>query len=95
MKVEFTIRALVEVERIRAHMAAQNPAAADRVVDRIRSIARRLEVHPFSGRPTRRPEFRVILVSPFPYLVSYTVMNDTVTILRVRHTSRRPLASTR
>jgi plasmid stabilization system protein ParE len=36
-----------------------------------------------------------VLVSPFPYLLSYTVVNDTVTILRVRHTSRRPWASTR
>lgn len=95
MKVEFARRALAQVERIRAHLAAHNPAAADRVVDRIHALARQLEAHPFSGRPTRRPEFRVVLVSPFPHLVSYTVVNDTVTILRVRHTSRRPLASMR
>ena len=95
MKLEFTTRALAQIERIQAYLAAHNPAAAPRVVERIHAVARRLEAHPWSGHPTRRREFRVVLASPFPYLLSYTVVNDTVTILRVRHTSRRPLASTR
>ena len=30
------------------------------------------------------------LVSTYPYIIRYTIEGDTVAILRVRHTSRRP-----
>jgi toxin ParE1/3/4 len=93
MKVPFARRALVQIERIRAYIAAHNPAGAERVVERIDAAARRLETHPGSGRSTSRGEIRVIPASPYPYLLSYTVVNDTVTILRVRHMARRPLAN--
>src|SRR4051812_18303520 len=53
MKVEFTTIALAQIELIRGHVAAHNPAAAVRVVDRIYAASRRLEAHPWSGHRTR------------------------------------------
>ncbi|HEY8566836.1 MAG TPA: type II toxin-antitoxin system RelE/ParE family toxin [Beijerinckiaceae bacterium] len=91
MRVEFTDRALAQIERIGNYIAADSPAAAARVVRRIQSVADQLAAHPWSGHKTSRPGNRVIFASPYPYLIAYTVRGDIVTILRVRHAARRPL----
>jgi toxin ParE1/3/4 len=46
------------------------------------------------GRMTDQPGVRVLPVVRYPYLIFYTVVDesDEVRILRIRHGRRRPLA---
>jgi toxin ParE1/3/4 len=70
-----------------------NPAAADRVVDRLDETCRMLGAHPESGRARDdiAPGFRYFPASP--YLVLYRIASDDqVEIVRIVH-GRRDLAS--
>lgn len=54
-----------------------NPAAAERIYDRIEARARQLADQPRMGprRPDIRPEMRLLVESP--YLILYEIMPDT------------------
>jgi plasmid stabilization system protein ParE len=71
-----------------AWIAANNPAAASRVGQRILEAVQQLEDFPLRGRPGRSPGTRELVIFRLPYLVVYNV--DTadprrVVILRVLH----------
>lgn len=52
MKVRWTPRALRALAEIHAHIAADNPAAADQMRDRaLAHVETRLVAHPMIGRP--------------------------------------------
>jgi addiction module RelE/StbE family toxin len=93
MRVSYSPRALAQLERIFADIAAENPIAAAAVVDRIEELVSLLSEHPHIGRPTSKEGVRILSVGRYPYLVFYRVLEekDEIRILRVRHTARRPL----
>lgn len=69
-------------------IAANNPAAASRVGERILDAVRQLEDFPLRGRPGRSPGTRELVISRLPYLVVYSVDAAdprAVVILRVLH----------
>ena len=82
------MRAVEDLQSVREHIAADNPKAARRVVQRIRQNASRLAAHPRLGRPTEVQDIRQISVAGLPFLVPYRVRDDRVEILRVFHTAR-------
>ena len=47
--------------------------------------------YPHAGQATERPFIRRLVVSPYPYVLTYRVAYDEVVIRSVRHTARRPL----
>lgn len=84
-----TDRADEDLIEIWLNIAADSPAAADRVVDAIVERWRQLETHPYSG-PAREDigvGIRHLVSSPF--LTLYRVEGDDVRILRVLHGRRR------
>jgi toxin ParE1/3/4 len=93
MKVTFSKRAIAQLDEIFGHIARDNPAAAAAVVERIEALALLLGKYPAMGRRTDKEGVRVMGVRQYPYLVFYRIPaeGDEVTILRVRHTARRPL----
>jgi len=90
MKVRFTTPAAADLEAIYAYLAQQNPGAAQRVKSRIKMDAEMLGDFPFMARSTGKAGVRVLTVTPYPYLIFYTVRNDGVLILHIRHGARRP-----
>lgn len=83
-----TPQALADITDIWNYIAADNPAAAQRVVDKLQQRARRLAEHPLMGR--RRIDLKPGLFS-FPsgnYLIFYTYADDLVEIVRVLHGAR-------
>lgn len=68
--------------------------AAAAVVDRIEQSARLLGENPGMGHVTEIEKVRCWIVTPYPYLIYYTVLGrqGEVRILRVRHTARRRLS---
>jgi len=81
--------ALDQIIEIFDYLHALNPVAAMKVTDHIRIKGNRLQFYPERGRRVRGTRMREITTS-FPYVIRYRVEGDTVFILRIRHTARRP-----
>jgi len=89
MIIRFKSRALSHIESIHRHIAEEDPAAAARVIRRIRHSISRLERHPFSGRPGVVADTRILVVPGLPYVAIYRVREGFVDIVAVLHTARR------
>lgn len=93
MAYSFSPRALKNVDAIYNHIARDNPSAAQKVIDRIYTIAAYLAEYPNSGRATKLRNMRVVGAHPYPYLIYFHLLPSRreIRILRVRHAARRPL----
>ena len=90
MIVEWSQRAADDLASLRAFIAEDDPAAAQRVVLRIvRSIEQLLARQPHIGRPGRVPGTRELVVPRTPYVVPYRVRNNGLQVLRVYHGARK------
>jgi addiction module RelE/StbE family toxin len=89
MRLRWDSRALRDIEKIYAYIAADNPKAAKRVVARIEESIGRLLIMPMSGRPGVTKGTRLLAVPGAPYIVVHRVRSDMVDILAVLHTARR------
>jgi plasmid stabilization system protein ParE len=82
--------ALRNLDAEAAFIADDDPAAARLVVARVLAAVSMLADQPGLGRPGRVPHTRELVVLHTRYLVPYRVRGDSVEVLRVFHTSRRP-----
>ena len=90
MKVRYLPRALADFEAIHAYIANRNPQAALRVTAAIRSSVLGLSEFPEIGQPADDPRVRVLHSFYHSYKIYYSVVNDEIQILHIRHPSRRP-----
>jgi toxin ParE1/3/4 len=88
VKVVWLKRAVADLARARGHIARDNPAAAQRVAERVKEAVARLEAFPGIGRQGRVPGTRELVVSGTPFVIPYRVRENTVEILRVLHGAR-------
>jgi plasmid stabilization system protein ParE len=91
MKVKFTPSAREQFLSALAYIAAENPAAARRVRDRVGKGLTRLAKYPNSGR--RIPEFpdlaqRELVVAP--YRIFYRVENKVLWVVALWHGAQNP-----
>ena len=84
-----TVRADQDLFEIWASIAADNPAAADRVLDAIEQRWLQLARYPFAGvaRDDVAPGIRCLVVGL--YLTLYRVESDRIEIVRVLHGRRK------
>lgn len=90
MRVRWLRRALQNLEAEAAYIAQDNPQASVRLVKAVGDAVALLAEHPALGRPGRIAGTRELVIPDYPYLVPYRVRADTVQVLRVFHTSRKP-----
>lgn len=83
--VRWTRRALRRLDEIGAHISADNPAAAARVVSAIARGVQQLGDAPGRGRPGRVRGTRELVVVGTPYVVAYRVHNNDIEILTIQH----------
>ena len=88
MRVRFTRRALRHLGDVRAYIGVDDPAAAQRVIARLREAIDGLILYPERGRPGRVPGTRELVVSGTPYIVPYRIIDETVEVLAVMHGAR-------
>lgn len=88
-KVAWLGDALADLRGIHDYIARDNPAAAGRVVKRIKDATAILQDHPGIGRPGRIDGTRELIVGGYPYIVAYRQVGAVVQVLAVVHTSRR------
>ena len=90
MRVRWLRTALRNLDSEATFIAEDDPAAARRVVERVLTAVAMLAAQPGLGRPGRVANTRELVVLKTRYIVPYRVRGDTVEVLRVFHTSRRP-----
>jgi plasmid stabilization system protein ParE len=63
---------------------------AHQIVDEIYAAILALAVTPYIGRPNEDRTTRELILSRIRYVVTYSIRDETIEILRVRHSSRGP-----
>jgi len=89
MQIRWQDDAINDLLQVRRFIAMDNPSAAARVADRIRSAVPKLADQPGLGRPGRVPGTRERVLAEIPYIIAYRVEENSLVILRVLHTSRK------
>jgi len=89
MKVAWTRLALMDVDRVYAHIAEESPRAAVRALDRIKAAVEVLRHHPEIGRPGRLKGTRELVVTGTPFIAGYRLKGSTVEVFAVIHGARR------
>ena len=90
MNLIWSPEAIADLAALRAYIAQDDPAAAQRVALLIiRNIETLLPDSPEIGRPGRVPGTRELVIPKTPYIVPYRVVGDTIQVLRVFHGARR------
>jgi toxin ParE1/3/4 len=91
VKIRYTDCALADLEAIHGHQAIHWPSRGAAFDARLSAIERRLLQFP-NGAPevAERPGVRVVAFVDFPFRLFYSVNVETIEVLAIRHTSRRP-----
>ena len=89
MRIKWLRAALRNLDEEAAYISADDPKAAQLVVQRVLSAVALLAEQPALGRPGRVVDTRELVISKTRYIVPYRVRGSTVEVLRVFHTSRR------
>jgi len=89
LKLEYSERAVSEISGIVEYLRVRNPHAAQRVALELKTAVQVVAQFPYSGRDVGNG-IRVFPVGRYPYLIYWTIQNDIVSVLHVRHTSRTP-----
>jgi toxin ParE1/3/4 len=89
VRVVWTRTAARGVQRVYEYLVDFNPRAAAFVAQTLRDEGNGLVDFPHRGGPVPETAMRE-LVTAYPYIIRYRIDGDTVVILCVRHTSRRP-----
>jgi addiction module RelE/StbE family toxin len=92
MNLVFSPLSLRQLHEIQDYIADDNPAAADKVVTRIRQSVEILADFPKLGRIWEDGPTRVLMVSGLPYRIHYRLLEatDIVEIMLILHASRKP-----
>jgi toxin ParE1/3/4 len=90
MNIVWSPQAISDLAALRAYIAEDNEAAAQRVaLDIIRNIEQLLSDNPDMGRPGRVPGTRELVVPRTPYIVPYRIRDNRLQVLRVYHGARK------
>ena len=87
-RLEWKQQANSDLIKIVVHIAEDNPVAADQLADLIFGKAEQLRERPELYRVGRKRGTREMVVHPH-YIVIYSVKEETIEILRVKHTAQR------
>jgi len=91
MKVRYRARALSDLDEIYRYLEPRSPSGARNVLRAIHAAIDNIAQYPFSAERTSDPDIRVKVLGRYRYKIFYSVPGtDTVEIVHVRHTARRP-----
>lgn len=85
MIIKWLDDAKYDLQALYRYITQENPAAANRVANRILDAVNLLLEQPEIGRQGRVSHTRELIVSGTPYLIPYRVKNNVIEILRVFH----------
>jgi plasmid stabilization system protein ParE len=88
MRVELSRSAERDLRDIHAYIAADDPAAADKVVGRLIKSLLLLRANPAIGRASASGDYREWSVPSLPYVIPFKIRSDIIYIVRIYHTRR-------
>ncbi len=88
LKIRFSIRAIADLDEIRAYLVPRSPMGADRIRAQIDLTIDGLAEMPGIGRRTHLRGIRSAVVKRYPYIVYYRVADGEILILHIRHGAR-------
>lgn len=86
MRLRWSQRANADLERLWHFVAAFSPDRADMIEATLHRRIDRLETFPKMGRIVRAPDVRALSLPDIQYVVTYSVVDDEVRIIGIRHT---------
>jgi toxin ParE1/3/4 len=89
MKIRWAEPALFELEASTLYFREFAPFVAPDFAASIEKALLQLREHPYSAQETEKPGIRRLYIRRFRYLIFYTVEEDQVVILHIRHAARR------
>ena len=89
MEVIWLDDALQDLREIGRTIAADDLAAAYRVLTKIEAAVDSLEYHSERGRAGRVPKARELIIAGLPYILPCSLKKKPIRILAVMHTSRK------
>jgi plasmid stabilization system protein ParE len=92
VRLRLTGTAAPQLDHLLTDITRQHPPGAGAVLLRIDACLELVLRHPYADQMTDRRGIRRIVVSPYPYLMTYRVSADEVVVRTIRHAARRPLA---
>jgi len=90
MKIRFTRRSRADILSILTYLSERSPQGRRNVGRAFEKTIELIGEHPHIGRDSGERNTRVLRVGRYPYLIYWSVMDDGVVIVHIRHTARRP-----
>lgn len=90
MKVRYRELALSDLDQIFRYLDRHSRTGARNVIDAIHVAINDISQNPLSARQTSDPTVRVKVANRYGYKIFYTIEEDAIEILHVRHGARRP-----
>lgn len=90
MKVRYRERALADLEGIFQFLNERSPSGARNVLAAIADAIDSIAVRPLASPRTSDASVRVKILGRYRYKIFYSVAEDAVEIIHVRHSVRRP-----
>ena len=88
LEIVWSSLALARLREIRAFVALDKPAAAERLATRIVSVVEALRIHPHLGRVGPEPGIRELIIGGTPYSILYRVRANRLVISTISHVSQ-------
>ncbi len=93
MRIRYRAQALSDIDEIYRYLEKRSPSGALNVLRAIYAGIYLIGEQPYAPQRTDDPEVRVKVVRRYRYKIFYTIIDpETIEIIHVRHTSRRPWA---
>ena len=91
MRVRYRSRALADLEEIYRYLEPRSPSGAQNVVRALHDAIEQIAHDPLGAPQTSDPTLRVKVLGRYRYKIFYDLTDaDTIEIVHVRHTARRP-----
>ena len=91
MKIRYRAQALSDIDEIFQYIQERSPTGAQSVLRAIYAGIHLVGARPLACEQTNDPSIRVKIVQRYSYKIFFSIADDeSIEILHVRHTSRRP-----
>ncbi|MGD9540916.1 type II toxin-antitoxin system RelE/ParE family toxin [Methylocystis sp.] len=90
VKIRYALAAKRDLASIFAYLAERSPQAKRLVAARLSDAIRVIVDNPAIGMRTQRPGIFVKFVPKSAYRIFYRVQGETIEIIHIRHSARRP-----
>ena len=88
-RIRWLDTAVADLGELHAYIAADNPQAAAKIVQRIVATVEALSSAPKRGRAGRVKGTREFVIAGTPFLAAYRETSENIEVLRILHSARR------